>query len=427
MGTGAAARMLPLQGDFTGYGRPVSMLVGRKGQLVSLDLYDSLSPNNNALISASTGAGKSYLMNRLLTDLLDTGAIVRVFDLGRSYQKLASVKGGNFIYFGKDSEICVNPYTTVRDIDEEIGVLSLIVSQMVWSSSKDKPTETQMTIIKAAVRQVWDQEGNDGQIDDVRRALQDFDGCMKQQHIDLSDSKGRIKDMADELAFNISDFTGNGPYARWFRGKSTLDIERDRFVVLELEELIAMEELFNVVILQVVNYVTQNLYLSDRANPRTIVFDEAWKWFKEGSFLGEVVEAGYRLARKYFGGFITIFQSMMDLQKFGKSGLVLNENSAFKFFLMAKGRYDRPRDEKLIDVDPFTLEIMNSVRLEKSRYSEVMIQTPQTMGVARLPSDPFSHLVFTSDARENAAIRQHAESKGLSQIEAIIDLTSKAA
>jgi conjugal transfer ATP-binding protein TraC len=191
-----------------------------------------------------------------------------------------------------------------------------------------------------------------------------------------------------------------------------------------LEELIAMTELFNVVILQIVNYVTGNLYLSDRSNPRTIVFDEAWKWFKEGTFLGEVVENGYRLARKYYGSFITIFQSLLDLKKFGKSGQVLNENSAYKFFLMAN--YEKARQEKLIDLDPFMMQIVNSVQLVKGSYSEIFVQTPLNMGVARLPSDPFSHMVFTSDPRENALLEKIAAAKGVSKLDAIEQMAESA-
>jgi conjugal transfer ATP-binding protein TraC len=367
-------------------------------------------------------------MNRLLTDQQDTGTIVRVFDLGRSYEKLTQIKNGNFIHFGKNSQVCVNPFTTVRDINEEIEILSLIISQMVWSSTRDKPSETQMTIIKTATRYVWDTLGNDGQVNNVQKALLDFDSVLKHQDVEFRHGTDEIRRQASEIAFNLGDFTGSGSYARWFNGKATLDISKDRFVVLELEELFAMKELFNVVVLQIVNYVTQNLYLSTRDEPRLIVFDEAWKWFKQGSFLGEVVENGYRLARKYYGGFITIFQSMTDLEDFGNSGQVLNTNSGFKFYLWARGGYDLTNEKKLIDVDPFMLEVFNSVRTEKGRYSEILVETPTTKGVARLPGDPFTHLIFTSDPRENAKIRSHAEKKGLTQIEAILDLTnSKAA
>jgi conjugal transfer ATP-binding protein TraC len=423
MPTASAARLLPIQGDFFGFGEPVTLLLGRKGQVVPIDLFSPQAPNHNALITATTGSGKSYLMNRLLSDLLSTGAIVRIFDLGRSYQKLCGIKRGNFIYFGKHSKVCVNPFSTVRDIDEEIGVLSLIVSQMVWSSSRDKPSETQMTVIKAAVRKVWDDYATEGDIDRVKAALLDFEGCMKKEDYRFGD--GKIKEIAGELAFNLNDFTSQGPYGRWFNGKASLDIEKDRLVVLELEELMAMNELFNVVILQIVNYVTQNLYLSDRANPRVIVFDEAWKWFKQDTFLGEVVENGYRLARKYYGSFITIFQSLLDLKKFGKSGQVLDENSAYKFLLMAN--YEKARQEKLIDLDPFMMEVLNSVQLVKGSYSEIFVQTPLNMGVARLPSDPFSHMVFTSDPRENAMLEKIAAAQGVTRLEAIEKMARDAA
>ncbi len=421
----SAVRMLPLQGDYAGCGKPVSIFIGRKGQIVPLDLYDPMAVNSNLIITATSGSGKSYLMNQILSDQLSTGTILRVFDLGRSYEKLSQIQDGKFISFNKESKICVNPYTTIRNIDEEIGILGVIISQMVWSSTNQKPLETQMTIIKTAARQVWDDYGNEGQVDYVRKVLQDFEPCLQKQNFELGTNTEKIKELAGELAFNLGDFTGEGPYARWFRGKSTLDIKHDRFVVLELEELIAMQELFNVVIMQVVNSVAQDLYLSTRENTRTIVFDEAWKWFTEGSFLGEVVENGYRLARKYYGSFITIFQSMLDLQKFGKSGNVINENSAFKAYLMAKTKYDKVVKEQLVDFDPFMLKMANSLRLEKGSYSEFLLQTSQNTGIARLPIDKFKHLVFTSDARENIMINNTAKEMGVSKIEAIEALCRK--
>jgi conjugal transfer ATP-binding protein TraC len=420
----SAARMMPLQGDYAGAGKPVTLLVGRKGQIIPIHIYDSLAENYNVIISATTGSGKTVLMNRLLTDQLSTGVIVRVFDIGRGYEKLSQNQKGNFICFSRDSKISVNPFSNIKNIDEEISVLSLVISQMVWSSSSQKPQETQMTILKSAARQVWDDYGTDGDMDQVQKALKNFDACLKKQDFNLEMNTHKIKAQANELAFNLSDFTGNGPYARWFRGRSTLNVESDRFVVFELEELIAMKELFNVVVMQVVNAVTQNLYLSNREKPRTIVFDEAWKWFKEGSFLGEVVENGYRLARKYYGSFVTVFQSMLDLRRFGKSGDVIDENSAYKFFLMRKKGYDKVVQEKFAELDPFMLNIANSLRLEKGRYSEVLVQTPINQGVARLVNDRFSHLVFTSDAREDAVIRKVSKELGISKIEAIEKLCS---
>ena len=49
-----------------------------------------------------------------------------------------------------------------------------------------------------------------------------------------------------------------------------------------------------------------------------IVYDEAWKWFKEGSFLGEVIENGYRLGPQVLRRLHHHFSILLDLRKFGK-------------------------------------------------------------------------------------------------------------
>ncbi|MGD9209423.1 MAG: TraC family protein [Desulfobacteraceae bacterium] len=417
----SAARLLPIQGDFTGLGDPVSIFTGRKGQLVTLDLFQKDAPNSNVIVTAKSGQGKSYLMNRILTDYRSIGAKLRVFDLGRSYQKLSTVLGGKFIEFSKDSVHCLNPFTNVRDINEDIGLLSLIISQMAWSSSGDKPSETQMSILKATIRDVWYSYGNDNvdHIDLVQLALMDFDGVLKRQNFQFDANSGEINTIARELAFNLNDFTkrNHGCFGRWFNGRSTLNIKEDPFVVFELEELKAQPELFKPVSMQVVNNTTQDLYLSNRSQRHLIVFDEAWKWFVEGSFLGDVIQEGYRVARKYFAAFITIFQSLQDLKAFGKGGEVIRENSEFKFML--KSDYNVAKHKGLIDYEEFVMKILDSVNLQKGRYSEMFIKTPFSMGVARLPSDQYTHMVFTSDPRENRIINDVAQKYNLSATQAI--------
>ncbi|MFX4899050.1 hypothetical protein ABTB86_19635, partial [Acinetobacter baumannii] len=73
--------------------------------------------------------------------------------------------------------------------------------------------------------------------------------------------------VARELAFNLRDFGSDGAYGHYFNGPSTFDISSDEFVVLELERLKNLPDLFNVVVMVVVNAVTQELYLSGRDRP----------------------------------------------------------------------------------------------------------------------------------------------------------------
>jgi len=415
----SAARFFNIQGDYGGVGRPTTILTGRKGQILTIDVFDRNLPNQNGIIAAATGSGKSYFANRLLMDQRTSGAILRVFDLGGSYKKLCNLLGGNFLEFKKDSKICLNPFTNIKDISESVASLQSIICQMVWSSSGHKPTETQVSIVKAAIRKVWNDYGNDGNVDNVRTALRNVSQLIEEDQENLGSEHYRsLGDIGAELAFNMDDFCSNGPYGRWFHGKSTLNIASDEFVVLELEELRAQPELFNVVVIQVINYVTENLYLSNRQNPRINLFDEAWQWADDSSFIGETIERGYRLARKYYGSFITVFQSLLDLKKFGKSGDVLLENSAWLFLLMGKN-YDKVQEEKFLTLDSFPLEILKSTKLVKGKYSEVFIKTPFNMGIGRLPNDTYSHLISTSDPLDNKTIADVAQQLGISQLQAI--------
>src|SRR3546814_18823251 len=83
-----------------------------------------------------------------------------------------------------------------------------------------------------------------------------------------------LKPVARELAFNLRDFGSDGAYGHFFNGPSTFDISADEFVVLEPERLKALPDLFNVLVLLVVNAVTQELYLSTTHRPPFVICDD---------------------------------------------------------------------------------------------------------------------------------------------------------
>ena len=237
---------------------------------------------------------------------------------------------------------------------------------------------------------------------------------------------GKIKDIdsiAAELGFNLKDFTTKGPYGKWFAGPATLDIRNDEFVVLEVDSLKDMDSLFRVVCMQIIHYITQNLYLSDRRRPRVIVFEETAQWVSKDSFIAMVIEAGYRLARKYYGSFITVLQSPLDIVNFGKVGRVINSNSAYKFYLESRD-YPQAIEEKIIEYGEFMESILNSVRLVKPKYSEFLMETPNGTGVARLSLDPVAYYAFTSDPQDNARINELLK-KGYQYHEAIQELANQ--
>lgn len=419
--------LLPIQSDFGGAGKPILVFSGRKGQICGLDVFDPAASNHNIFIAAGSGNGKSFLVNYIVYNYYASNALIRLIDLGGSYKKLTKMFNGRFIDFSEKTDMCLNPFSNVIEVKHDLSVIASIIAQMIYStSSNPRLSETEMTIIKNAVRWAYDTEGSDADIDTVYTYLKSFPKHASDLDFDCEDKEQCTEDItkiAQMLSYNIQEFTSNGIYGRYFNGKSTFDISSDEFVVLELENLKHQKELFNVVTLQIINAVTQDLYLSDRSRARLNIFEEASQFMKEGAILKEVIEEGYRRARKYGGSFTVVTQSVLDRKAFGSVGDVISSNSAFKFFLES-GDFEKARAEKLVDYDEFTMNLLKSVKTNKPRYSEIFMDTPFGTGVARLVVDPFSYYVYTSDAKEISEIEALVDG-GMSYEEAIREMVCK--
>ena len=420
MSVGAVSRFLPVQGDYAGNGLPVTLFVGRKGQLVGVDLFAPQSTNHNFLVCAESGGGKSFLLNTLLSDYYYCGDKIRIVDIGRSYEKLCKTNNGKFIDLRIDSDDqCINPMDFIvkrkpnGEVDEKdlIGNLkaaSLTFSEMVYSKSKQLMPEHESQLIKDATIWTYNQgkqlEGSD--------AIYEYLVNYKQLTEGSADFLEMNVETAQRMAYCIKDFTSRGPYGKFFVGKSTIRIADDDFVVIELDDIKGDPELFSVVVIQMMNEITQDLYLSDRKNRRFILFEEAPSILKDNgntdlTRLAEMIDEGYRRARKYGGAFGLVMQSILDTEMMGKAGKVALSNAAYKFMLSSRSnQYTKASDMKIIGYEGFALDLLNSLRNNKPKYAEVFIEAPQGNGVARLIVDPFRYLINTTEAHEVAVFNQ---------------------
>lgn len=88
---------------------------------------------------------------------------------------------------------------------------------------------------------------------------------------------------------------------------------------------------------------------------------------------------------------------------------------------MQGSTYDRAVDNKILDYSGFVLDLLKSVRNSKPNYSEVFIDSPLGLGIARLVVDPFSYWINTSAPDEVAAFEALMR-QGLSPLEAVCRL-----
>jgi conjugal transfer ATP-binding protein TraC len=396
-----AAHMLPIIGEWKGTGRGGALaLAGRRGQMLLFDLFDSTT-NFNGVIAAESGAGKSFLANDIIVSYLQQGAIVRIIDQGGSYEKLCEAIEGEYIVFDDSHRVCLNPFTHVQDIDEELSLLKVIVSKMAAPTSGFNDWE--MAQSEVVIKEVWDELGNRMSITDVAEAM------MRRAD---AEREPRLRNMAQQL----HSFTRHGIYRRYFDGPNTLDYHNN-LVVLELDQLRSKKHLQQVVMLQLIAQLQTECYLGDRSVKKLIVVDEAWELF-EDPIVAQFLNGAYRRFRKYGSSCLIITQSLADLYQ-SASGeaiannsanvIVLRQNSEAIASLKRTGRFN---------IGEYGYEMLNSLHTEPGQYSDVMFRSGAAWGVGRFKVERFSQLLYTTMPKEVAQLRALRDS-GMTIAEAI--------
>jgi conjugal transfer ATP-binding protein TraC len=413
-----AANMMPILAEPTGVGAPVLTLFGRRGQAMGIDIFANPSGNFNGCVVGTSGSGKSFLLNELTQRTLATGGRVWIIDVGRSYEKLCRMLGGQYIEFKHGSDICLNPFSMVNDLDEDMQLLKPLLAQMV---SPSKPLEDyQLAQLDINVRQLWEEFGQKMTVTQLAERLKRacYQGGSKEAfnpeaEVDPESCDPRIRD----LGVQLFPFTEVGTYGRYFNGPANVQFESD-LVVLELEELNSMKELRSVVMFLLMYKITQEMYHGDRSRKGLVIIDEAWSLMGDGAS-GDFIEAGYRRARKYGWSFFTGTQGVGDYYS-SPTAKAAFDNADWMFFLRQKAEsVEALANSNKLVLDEYMRTLIKSVTTRQGAYSEVFVRCGDLpASVGRLFVDPFTQVLNSSKAEDFRAVKQY-EAMGLDVASAI--------
>ena len=379
------AHSLPIIGEWKGTRNPAMMMIARRGQLVQLDIFDSPG-NYNVVVSGSSGTGKSVLLNEIACAYLGLGAQVWIIDVGESYQKLCELLDGQLIRFQRSSDICLNPFTFVSDIEEDMHQLRPLFAQMIGPQGLG---DYQLARLEEAIVKTWELHGNDSRPSHLREQLQE----QARLHSDA-----RLAEMAAML----NAYCRGGSYGRWFDGAANVKFDSS-LCLLELEELKAMPELQAVVLMQLVFLINQQMSAS-RDRRKLVIIDEAWQMLR-GEHTTEFIENGFRRARKYNGAFLTATQSVADFFS-SAAARAAYVNSDWMMLLAQKSEeIARLRAEGQLLLSAGEQELLQSLVTEPGRFAEILVRCEGLgTGVCRLVIDPFARLLFSTRAEDYQAI-----------------------
>jgi conjugal transfer ATP-binding protein TraC len=403
----------PMVVEWSGVGEPVIPLSGRRGQIGALDLFANTQGNYNAIVVGASGSGKSVFCNELITGYLGIGAKCYVIDVGRSYEKLCGIVGGQYIEFKADSPISMNPFPMIRDLDEDMEIIQPLIAQMAAGTSGQNLSPFQIASIGKAVRLLWAEHNNQMTITHLR----DLFKTGKVEATDVWD-----KEVSD-LSTQLDKFAEGGAYAKYFEGPPSINFTSD-FVVLELEELKSKKDLQAVILLIMIYRISEEMFLTGRSRKKVVLIDEAWDLLAGGGAAADLIEGGYRRARKYEGAFITATQGIDDYYKTPAATAAM-QNADWMFILRQKPESVTALEaSKRLDMNDAMKRVLTGIRKVDGEYAEVFVKSPMGMGLLRCVVDPYSLLIYSSKGEDFTRI-EALKASGLSVAEAISALLTE--
>ncbi|MBN2016170.1 ATP-binding protein [Candidatus Dojkabacteria bacterium] len=288
----------------------------------SLVIFDRFELENaNAVIFATSGAGKSYLVKLEALRGLMFGIESIIIDPEKEYQKLCRTIGGEYISFAQDGDKKLNPFE-LSGIQEEgedelrMKIQSLHGLLKIMLGGQVTPQES--AVLDRALILTYKEKGISPDI-----------VTHKNQPPLMEDLYKVLQAMAEPEAHSIAirlEKYIRGSAAGIFDRQSTVDI-RNTFTVFSIREL--SDDLRPIAMYMMLDFIW-NKVKTDRRK-RLLIIDEAW-WMMQFEDAAKFIHSIAKRARKYWLGLTTITQDVEDFLEtdYGKAIIT---NSAIQILL----------------------------------------------------------------------------------------------
>jgi type IV secretion system protein VirB4 len=340
----------------------------------------------HTVMLGSTGSGKSFLVNFLITHAQKYEPYTIIFDLGGGYESLTRLFGGSYLPIGvEDQPFTINPFAL-------------------------PPTKEHLHFLSAFVRVLLELGGS------MPLTLPEEQGLYAQIEnlYELDDDQRRLLTLANLLPRSLSrrlhKWIGDGPYAALF-DHATDNLTFARFQTFEFEGLDRYPDILEPLLFYILHRATATI-----ANPaeaavfKLFVMDEAWRFFRHPTIQRYLMEA-LKTWRKKNAAVLLATQSSEDLDRSDLVPIIL-ESCPTKVFLANPGMQDAAYRERF-HLNPREAALIAGLIPKK----QFLLKQPGIAKVLNLNVDPKSYWLYTSNPfdqqRRRAAFAEHGVARGL--------------
>ena len=375
------------------------MLPTMRQQAYWFNPFNCGSDNYNLSVTGGSGAGKSFLIQKLAETIHAMNGKVWVLDKGKSFKKLTLMVDGSYMTADK---IYLNPFThlervamggeftdddgdKINPLKETLHTITGLFATMACPSRE--MADFEKAILSDSIINAWQKHKGNTLVDHVQDEL--FATAKKQ------DNDRRISD----IAMQLNKYRSDGIYGDTFNKPSMLNPDV-HFTTIELDGF--PSDIMRPVIFALMSSITQQMYLSgSRSTPKMCIIEEAWSLMAGSNAQAqEFINTGYRTARKFGGSFCTVTQGISDFYSTPEA-LAAYNNSDIHLTLRQGSGLTKFIEENPNHFSPYEQFVIKS--FEKSSdagYSSVMLKTGGITTFHRFFADPFTRACLSTEPHE---------------------------
>jgi type IV secretion system protein TrbE len=335
----------------------------------------------HTMILGRTGAGKSFLLNFLITNLQKYDPYTFIFDLGGSFESLTQLFGGSYVPVGLESgDFKINPFS-LPPTKENLDFLALFLKVLVQGTRVGE-------LEPSTERELFHQVENLYAVDPSLRTL----GV-------LANTLGR------DVANRLSKWTRGGQFGFLFDNAEDT-ISFSRFQCFDFQRMGRYPELLEPLLFYILHRA--NAVIADRQTSsvfKAFFIDEAWVFLKNPAIQQYVVEA-LKTWRKHNAAMVLSTQSLDELKRSDILDVII-ESCATKIFL-ANSDMDRDLYRRQFHLNENEVELVSGL-IPKQQF---LIKTPELAKVASLNVDRKSYWLYTNDPYDNKKRKEAFEAYG---------------
>ena len=335
----------------------------------------------HTLVLGRTGAGKSFLLNFLITNLQKYAPHTFIFDLGGSFESLTQLFGGSYVRVDAASAgFSINPFC-MPPTKKNLDFLTLFVRVLLQGAGT-------FEVDPATGRELYEQIENLYSVDPLLRTLGVLTNTLP--HV---------------LSERLAKWVRGGQFGFLFDNVEDT-VSFSRFQCFDFQQMSPYPELLEPLLFYILHRA--NAVIADRTASsvfKTFFIDEAWVFLKNPSIQRYVVEA-LKTWRKHNAAMILSTQSLDELRRSDLLEVIL-ESAATKIFL-ANPDMDRDLYQKQFHLNETEVERIAGL-IPKQQF---LIKTPELAKVANLSVDRKSYWLYTNDPYDNRKRREAFDTYG---------------